>query len=334
MWCLAFLVQLGIVKVSAFLIGKYAVTDHFLVSACLSSRDIINIMPSMRKVDDLCVVLWSLLRDELFIGFVVGLLFGWRVLIRKGFIAIKVSMFVFIGLFAGSAVWIIFFNGPVLINWKTPVFLAGCAPVWAYVSILLKSWKTTDPLGVGRSDFVNVGEFQRGARLIKPESSSKVFASLAKNEPDAQGGISIWEGSPFPFKRENQHILITGSPGSGKTQIIYPLIQQVYKRGDKAIIWDVKGTFIQAFAGESGVDLLAAWDQRSIAWSPGADIRSQLDCQQVASIMFPHNPKESQPYFLNAARQILEAVFLYLDAQGDTWGWVMCGRLFQKRGKK
>ena len=66
---------------------------------------------------------------------------------------------------------------------------------------------------------------------------------------------------------------------------------------------------------------MAAWDKRSIAWSPGMDIRSQLDCQQVAGIMFPPNPKDSQPFFLNSARQILEAIFMFLDSKGEDWGW-------------
>jgi type IV secretory pathway TraG/TraD family ATPase VirD4 len=103
--------------------------------------------------------------------------------------------------------------------------------------------------------------------------------------------------------------------------MIYSWLEEVYKRGDKAIVWDVKGTFIQSFVGRDGVDLLAAWDQRSMVWSPGEDIKNHLDCQQMAEIIIPRNPREIQQHFPDSARQVLEAVLIYLDAKGNAWGW-------------
>jgi type IV secretory pathway TraG/TraD family ATPase VirD4 len=228
-------------------------------------------------------------------------------------------------------------GGPSRVDLIGNLFFLECAPVWALVGDLFLGWhgssQTQHEAGI---KYTSPGKYQRGVQQAAHGNVETTFELLTKKEtPEGtKAGISIWEGEPFPFKRENQHFLIVGSPGAGKTQIIFPMVAQAFKRGDKAIVWDIKGTFIQAFAGRGGVDLLAGWDKRSIAWSPGMDIRSQLDCQQVASIMFPSNPRDSQPFFLNSARQILEAIFVYLDSQGTDWGWGDVWSILSKEKKE
>ncbi len=168
------------------------------------------------------------------------------------------------------------------------------------------------------------GKFLRGAGKLEgtPAQIERRLLALAKQGGRrAPQGIRIWQKVCLPYALENQHILIVGSPGSGKTQITHPVIKQVTARGDKAIIWDVKGTYIQALAGEPGVALLAPWDKRSLKWRPGADILRPLDCHQASHVLIPGNPKEPQPYFNTAARNILEALLIQLDAGGGKWGW-------------
>ena len=168
------------------------------------------------------------------------------------------------------------------------------------------------------------GKFLRGTGKLEgtPAQVEKRLFALAKQETrDQREGIRIWKNVCLPYAQENQHILIAGSPGSGKTQITHPIIKQVIERGDKVIIWDVKGTYTQALAGEANVSLLAPWDKRSIAWRPGADILRPLDCHQASYVLIPDNPREPQPYFSTAARNILEALLIQLDAGGTAWGW-------------
>ncbi len=241
----------------------------------------------------------------------------------------------------------------------TAFFLVICAFLYIYFtfgfkgSSLLKFWKYclinknilavlmfVFPLGLGvafragedekennlsHKVYAEEQNFIRGSRLLKDAQARKALLSLSKasgkNVLGGGLGVKIWENIALPYTYENQHILIVGSPGSGKTQVIYPLIRQVIKRGDKVVIWDVKGTYIQALVGEPGVDLLAPWDSRSIQWSPGKDILNSLDCQQLAEVIIPKTAHESQPYFSNSARLILEAVLVQLDASSDQWGW-------------
>jgi type IV secretory pathway TraG/TraD family ATPase VirD4 len=277
----------------------------------------------MQNVADGEAGILNLLRSGVLLGVVPSFFLGWH-LLKDHKLELEHALFFSLGLVVLIDLWVLLSSGLSGIDWRGNLFFLEVAPLWTFISDFFLGWHAgANSKRTAGIEYNSAGKYQRGVQLAKGNSVERTFEILTKQETPrgTKEGISLWGNCPFPFKRETQHFLITGSPGAGKTQIIYPIVEQVFKRGDKAIVWDIKGTFIQAFAGKEGVDLLAAWDKRSIAWSPGADIRSGLDCQQVAFIMFPPNPKDSQPFFLNSARQILEAIFVYLDSKGEDWGW-------------
>ncbi len=205
--------------------------------------------------------------------------------------------------------------------WWVGLFLAECVPLWGGITLVLNLFN--NPI-LGDGYYHNKGDYQRGARLVDPRKSDKAFDVLTKKETvkGEEEGITIWNDKAIPRSRETQHCFIVGTSGTGKTQIIYPMTEKVYMRpGDKAVIWDKKGTYTQAWVGKPKVDLLAYWDKRSIAWLPSAEIHSKRDCHELAEIIIPANNKELQPFFRDTARRILEAVLIYLFEQGTEWGW-------------
>ena len=322
-WAVAVVIWFIVVKILGAIISNFITDDLIASLTAIHQGGIISTFPFMQNVANGEVGILNFLRSGVFWGIGPSFLLGWYLL--KGHklelehaLAFSFGIVVLIDLAAFIA------GGPSMIDWGSNLFFLETAPLWAFISDMFLGWhgssQTQHEAGI---KYTSPGKYQRGVQQAAYGSVERTFQLMTKKEtPEGTpAGISLWGKNPFPFKRETQHFLNVGSPGSGKTQIIYPLVSQVYERGDKAIVWDVKGAFIQAFAGKEGVDLLAAWDKRSIQWSLGADIRSQLDCQQVASIIFPPNPKDSQPFFLNSARQILEAIFMYLYSQGNNWGW-------------
>jgi len=320
-WAVAVVVWLIAVRLLGA-VGAAIISDDMIAKAT-ASNGLFQGVAFFQAIGNGEAAILNFIRSGEFLGFWPSLFLGFYLL--KGHkLELEHALFFSLGLVVLMDVGALLGGGPSKIDITGNLFLMECAPVWTWVSDFFLGWKgssqTQHEAGI---KYASPGKYQRGVQQAAHGSVQTTFRLLTKKETPEGGkaGISIWEGEPFPFKRENQHFLITGSPGAGKTQIIFPMVDQAFKRGDKAIVWDIKGTFIQAFAGKEGVDLLAGWDKRSIAWSPGADIRSQLDCQQVASIMFPPNPKDSQPFFLNSARQILEAIFVYLDSEGEEWGW-------------
>jgi type IV secretory pathway TraG/TraD family ATPase VirD4 len=321
-WAVAVVIWFIAVKILGA-IGSAIISDDLIARATAAPTGMLKGIPFMQAVGNLEANILSFLRSGEFIGILPSFFLA-KYLLKGHKLELEHACVFSIGGVVLFDIMALLTGGPSRIDWMGSLFLLECAPVWTWVADLFLGWhgssQTQHEAGI---KYTSPGKYQRGVQQAAHGSVQTTFELLTKKETPqgTKAGISIWEGEPFPFKRENQHFLITGSPGAGKTQIIFPMVYQAFKRGDKAIVWDIKGTFIQAFAGKEGVDLLAGWDKRSIAWSPGMDIRSQLDCQQVASIMFPPNPKDSQPFFLNSARQILEAIFVYLDSQGQDWGW-------------
>lgn len=297
-WAVAVVVWFIVIKLLASIVGTFFITDGLMIKAPAWEAGVLNF-----------------LRSDVFLGLAPSLFLGLYLLKKGQKNELGQAM-----VFSGIGVCFVVFLSLLSRHWTDVVgslFYMECAPLWALAVnvFLVRESKTIR--------YVSAGQYQRGVRQAAVDSVPRVFELMTQKEtPEGiKAGIPIWAGCPFPFKRENQHFLVVGSPGAGKTQMIYPMLWEVLQRGDEAIVWDIKGTFIQAFAGYERVDLLAAWDERSIAWSPGADIKSHLDCQQVASIMLPPNPKDSQPFFLNSARNILESIFIYLDSRGSDWGW-------------
>ena len=92
-------------------------------------------------------------------------------------------------------------------------------------------------------------------------------------------------GLPIVKNTERQHILITGTTGSGKTNLLNELIPQIRKRGDKAIIVDVSGSFTQNFFNEKIDLLLNPFEENSQNWLPWADCREDFDFDSLASAM-------------------------------------------------
>jgi len=168
------------------------------------------------------------------------------------------------------------------------------------------------------------GKFIRGTDKLagNDRKVEKQLYTIAKEENhDDPQGVLIYKNIRIPYKKENQGTAIIGSPGSGKTQVINQMIESIMARNEKMIVWDIKGTYIQAFAGEPGVSILCPWDKRSIWWRLGADVLRPLDCQQAADILIPKNPKEHDPHFPDSARNVLSAVLIQLDAMRSKWGW-------------
>ena len=168
------------------------------------------------------------------------------------------------------------------------------------------------------------GDHVRGPEKLEgnPNQIDRKLGAIDKRQLRKEGqGIRIYKKVCIQKKKESHGTVIIGSPGTGKTQIINGMINDIRARGDKMIIYDKKGTYTQAFANEPGVKILAARDKRSIAWRLGADFLNPLDCQEAAHILIPDNPKESHPYFTESARHVLEAIMVQLDAIGNNWGW-------------
>jgi type IV secretory pathway TraG/TraD family ATPase VirD4 len=147
-----------------------------------------------------------------------------------------------------------------------------------------------------------IGENQKnykiieGVQLLKSKQYKK---HLGKNKSDISIGNIQW------FKNaEVQHLLVVGDPGTGKSQFHNQLFEHIRKRGDIAIIYDLKGDFIR-YHGNKEIDLIqSAFDDRSLAWDVFDDLKTDLDYKAFASAIIKENSQQD-PFWTKAAQMVL-----------------------------
>ena len=144
------------------------------------------------------------------------------------------------------------------------------------------------------------------ARALKP--AGKATTSGVKIHPEIQ----------ISEQQEARHMLLLGGSGSGKTTILWPIIQQAAKRGDRTLIFSFKGDFQQK--AEFPFSLLAPWDSRSVRWQLGKDIRTRLHAESLAKTLIP--TPEKDPIWAQGAQGLLTAVISEVQSKyGEAWGF-------------
>lgn len=117
---------------------------------------------------------------------------------------------------------------------------------------------------------------------------------------------------------ECRHMMILGGPGSGKTTVIWPMLNAIVARGDRAIVADFKGDFTKGLPAP--FTLLSPADARSARWALGQDIRTRLDAQALAETLIPLGAGE--PIWAQGARGLLVGLLAHLQStKGEGWGF-------------
>ena len=167
-----------------------------------------------------------------------------------------------------------------------------------------------------RKDKSFLEDIVRGSKIYHdPKEALKQIKSCAqKSKAD---GIHIHPKIKMPMAREMCHILIIASPGSGKTQALFPMIQDIKKRGDGLFLYDFKGDYTSAFGEEEGTIVLSPFDKRGIAWDIAFDIDNDVKAFEFASTLIT-SPKSTDDYFIKAAQDILTGIIIKLQKEKQT----------------
>jgi len=156
------------------------------------------------------------------------------------------------------------------------------------------------------------GEKQRTATDSKGHSvvaSPTLKRLLIKSQKDSDltlAGVPLLRGS------EVQHILFTGSTGTGKSVGMQELMDQVRVRRERAIVYDIEGSFIAAYYRPGKDILLNPLDERSPLWNHWQECRDAADFEAVASSLMPLHLSGTDPFWIHSARTIFAAASLKL----------------------
>lgn len=140
-----------------------------------------------------------------------------------------------------------------------------------------------------------------------------------------------WGGEWLQDGEENQHFLVTGSTGSGKTVTIRLLMQDALQSigSDltvKALVYDSKMDYLGHIASmaphlnhDSRFAILNPFDERGYRWDMARDVTGPASALQIANILIRDDEGETNPFFNRAARDIVYGVILAFTVNKFQW---------------
>lgn len=124
-------------------------------------------------------------------------------------------------------------------------------------------------------------------------------------------------GEPVPGSDEAKHFKLLGTTGTGKSTAIRELLAGALARGDRAVIADPDGSYLNAFHDPRRPDrILNPFDARAARWDLFAEIREPHDADQLARSLVPDydGPDRNWRHY---ARTFIGAVLRQLHRHGD-----------------
>lgn len=144
------------------------------------------------------------------------------------------------------------------------------------------------------------------------------FASFVSNRKKVKGaGNYSLANIPLYKEEENTHIAIIGTTGTGKTQILLDLMEQIKKKGDKAVVYDPKGEFIQYFYNNSTDFITNPYDERGIKWNILNEILSDVGCSSLAKAISPAEYR-GDAIWSKAAALVIEHFLINVKISGQS----------------
>lgn len=140
-------------------------------------------------------------------------------------------------------------------------------------------------------------QFIRGASLVPSELLKKQIIKQRKASDLNLDGFPLLQGA------EVQHLLVHGTVGMGKSQLIMKLMDCLRARGDRVIVYDKGCTFTQAYFQEGHDALLNPFDARCANWDLWLEAPKDELLENMAESLIPMHG-ENDPFWVNAARTV------------------------------
>jgi type IV conjugative transfer system coupling protein TraD len=176
--------------------------------------------------------------------------------------------------------------------------ISGCGTL----ALLFCAWYYFTKSGRG----LGSNQYLRGARFATPRQLRRQLF-WSKKGCLKVGGVRI------PAAFEPEHILVSGAPGTGKTNLLNVMLDGIRTAGKRAIVYDTAGTFVERFYRPGKDIILNPLDARSAQWSPWVDVPKDYHYDQIAESVVPDTGKD--PFWAKSARGTFVAVMRKLAKQ-------------------
>lgn len=150
---------------------------------------------------------------------------------------------------------------------------------------------------IRRGKAQRANQFIRGAKLQTPE---QVKEAIVRNK--ANSDLTI-DGFPLIAGAEVQHLLVHGTVGTGKSQLIMKLLDALRARGDRVIVYDKGCAFIPHYFEEGRDVILNPFDTRCPNWDLWQEAPKDSDLENMAESLIPMHG-DADPFWVSAARTV------------------------------
>lgn len=150
----------------------------------------------------------------------------------------------------------------------------------------------------------------RGAKLANVKTVNQRIAKAKLATRLSLGGLDI------PQEIEGRNFVFAGSPGSGKTQGIMTMLDQLSHYPDRAFIADPSGQFYKRYLQPDSV-LFNPFDSRSVDWSPLAEMDGVWSADTMSKSLIPDGEGSAQEWN-SYAQTLLSAILKHLYESDDS----------------
>ncbi len=141
----------------------------------------------------------------------------------------------------------------------------------------------------------------KGDNILSAELTRKIIIN------NNQHSKLVLAKLPLIRNTETAHLMFHGTVGSGKSNAIKELLDQIRANGDRAIIYDKGCNFLEEFYQPSTDVLLNPLDRRGREWNLWKECRDSADFDSLAAAQIPMPVSSQDPFWVNAARTIFAA---------------------------
>jgi type IV conjugative transfer system coupling protein TraD len=120
----------------------------------------------------------------------------------------------------------------------------------------------------------------------------------------------------WPWRLEQSHTMLVGTTGTGKTVALTELASEIRKRGERAVVFDLTGAFIETFYDPERDVILNPLDVRCPSWSVFNDCSTRAEFHAAAESLVPHDGGGAEQFWVLAARTLFVETCLKLAEAG------------------
>lgn len=121
----------------------------------------------------------------------------------------------------------------------------------------------------------------------------------------------------YPWRLEQSHAMLIGTTGMGKTVALSDMIEEAREHGQRAVIFDLTGSFIEHFYESDRDIILNPLDARCPQWSVFDECRDEAEFSAAAEALVPHDGGGSEQFWVLAARLLFVEMCLKLRERGN-----------------